>query len=111
MTEIIEVEINGQLVYFEAESIFEEGWEKAGVDETVGKVIGSFEKALDTVQAVISSTVQRVRKFNEDIAPDEFQLQFGVKFSGEYGAVVTKVSGEAHLTVTATYKHPKTVSK
>jgi hypothetical protein len=107
MEHIVEVQINGEPVYFEVEA--EDGWGKAS--DTVEKVSGSFEKALDKIQAVISSTVERVRKFDQDIAPDEFQMEFGVKLSADLGAVITKVSGEAQLSITVTYKHSKTSDK
>lgn len=53
-------------------------------------------------------TVDRVKAFDQAITPDEFSLEFGVKLSGEHGAIVTKVAGEAQLVVTMTYKHDKT---
>jgi hypothetical protein len=108
MLEIVEVTLDGQTVYFETETDLTDETEKIGIHQELSRrVTDSFEQALDTITAVMSATVQRVRAFDQAITPDEFQLQFGVKLSGEYGAVVVKAAGEAQLTVTATYKHKK----
>ncbi len=106
MSEIIEVVIDGQTIYFESAEEIEE-FEKMGVKDVGEKVAGSFQAALNTIKLVASSTVRQIKEFDKVIAPDEFQFQFGVKLSGELGAVVTKTTGEAQISVTLTYKHDK----
>lgn len=108
MPEIIEVLINGETVYFEDDTEVSREVENVGGIGEVGKqAVGAFQKALETIGLVVESTVQHVRQFDKAIAPDEYQIKFGVKISGEYGAVVTKIGGEAQLEITMTFKHEK----
>lgn len=104
MNNVVEVKINGKPVYFENEDLISETEKVGGIDDLSAKVAGSFEQALNSIDAIISSTVQRIQKFEEEIAPDEFEMKFGIILSGEYGAVVTKVAGEAQFIVKVTYK-------
>lgn len=105
MESVVEVEINGKTVFFEQDGHEAETEQVGGISHLGSKMAGTFEHALDTIDTVISSTVQRIRAFDKKIAPDKFQMEFGVTLSGEYGAVVTKVAGEAQFVVKVTYKH------
>ena len=105
MTDVIEVIVNGQSVYFEADSQADSETEKVGIGDVGQKAVGTFEDALTAIRAVVSTTVQHIKAFDKTITPDEFSLQFGIKLSGECGAVVTKTAAEAQLAVTVTYKH------
>ena len=105
METVVEVEINGKTVYFEQGGDETETEQVGGISDLGSRMVGTYEKVLDTIDTVILSTVQRIRAFDKKIAPDEFQMEFGVTLSGEYGAVVTKVAGEAQFVVTVTYKH------
>lgn len=49
----------------------------------------------------INDAVQRRLK---TASPDEFTLEFGVKIGAEGGAIISKVTGEAALKVTATWR-------
>jgi hypothetical protein len=106
MSEIIEVVIDDQTIYFESGEE-DEGFEKISAKGVGEKISGSFQAVLNTVKLVATSTVRQVKEFDKAIAPDEFQFQFGVRLSGELGAVVTKTGGEAQISVTLTYKHDK----
>lgn len=105
MADIIEIRIGDQTVYFETAFDGEYQIDKVGVQELGQHVAISFQKALDTIRLVAGETIHHVREFDKEIAPDEFQIQFGIKLGGEYGAVVAKANGEAQLSVTLTYKH------
>lgn len=106
MSNVVEVKINGQSVYFETGDYKTGEMQKVGGLEDVSvKTVDTFNRALKTIHLVVSSAVEQIRSFDQQITPDEFQLKFGVKLSGEYGAVVTKVCGEAQIEVTATYNH------
>lgn len=107
MSDIVEVKINEQTVYFESEDESDYRIDKVGIKDVPEKALGAFQHALNTIQLIVSETINQVQSFDESITPDEFQLQFGIKISGEYGAVVAKASGEAQLSVTLTYKHKK----
>ena len=104
MSNIIEIKIGEQIVYFEESSKTLYGSTKVGVKDVGKQAIQSFQTALDTIRAVTSATVQHIKTFENDNVPNEFQLQFGLNISGEYGAVVAKATAEAQITVTMTYK-------
>lgn len=107
---VVEIEINGEQIYFETDDAFSENDTiKVGVEDAIENATGTFKKALSTIRLVVASTVQQVRDFDRAIAPDEFELQFGIKISGEYGAVVAKASGESQLQIKMTYKHKKEI--
>lgn len=101
---IIEVNVNGTPIYFEeAEQIDAETEKVGGFD--VGKLATeSYQKALDTVHALVTSTATYFHGLDSKDAPDEFELKFGIKLSGEYGAVITKIASEAQLEVSVKYK-------
>lgn len=105
MAEIIEVLINDEPIFFETVDTYISETSEVGGPDVSSKLVISYEKALRTIKALAVSTVESVQAFDKKITPDEFKLEFGIKLSGEYGAVVTKVAGEASIVVTLTYKH------
>lgn len=107
MNDILEVNINGRPIYFEVDKVRSSEMEPVGGLLENERIKGSFNEALDTIYLIALDTIDKVRTFDKAITPDEFALQFGVKLSGEYGAIVTKVAAEAQIQVTMTYKHKK----
>jgi ribosomal protein L21E len=80
------------------------GTEQLGVKETIEQAKDTFDNALLYVRRFAKGTVRRIRKFDQDIAPSTFELEFAVKFSGKTG-VITEIGGEAHLVVRLIYNH------
>jgi hypothetical protein len=114
----IKTDINGTTIFFEirpSEKFTESdhGIHETGVkgDGKIQEALSAFGDALETISAVAEGAVNRIKKFDKDIAPDEFELQFGIILSAEYGAVLAKTSGEAQLSVKMTYKHDKSIKK
>lgn len=58
---------------------------------------GSIAEVCQSVQEAVASGMSKTK-------PDEFTLEFGVKIAGEGSAIISKVSGEAALKVTATWR-------
>lgn len=58
----------------------------------------------DSIAAVCESIHEAVAARMAKTAPDEFTLEFGVKIGGEGSAIISKVTGEAALKVTATWR-------
>lgn len=104
MSDVMTVQIDGKNVFFEVDTQGDYHSEKVGVRDVASQVAGSFSTALETIRLVASATVKEIRNIDGSSSPDEFQLQFGIKLSGEYGALVAKASGEAQISVTLTYK-------
>ncbi len=106
MPEIVPIQIDGEEVFVEIDTHGSYYSEKVGVDKVASQAAGSFRMALKTIRLVASATVKEVRNIDDTSSPDEFQLTFGITLNGEYGAVIARVSGEAQISVTLTYKAP-----
>lgn len=104
MSGVIAVEVNGQEIFFETDPSDGYILEQTGVDDIKRKATDAFQSALGTIGALATATSNSLRGLDEASAPDEIQLRFGMKLTGEYGAVVAKVSGETQISVTMTYK-------
>lgn len=104
MPGVIAVEVNGQEIFFETDQSDSYSLEPTGVDDVKQKATDAFYSALETIGALATATANSLRGLDEASAPDEIQLRFGIKLTGEYGAVVAKVSGETQISVTLTYK-------
>jgi NTP-dependent ternary system trypsin peptidase co-occuring protein len=59
----------------------------------------SFERALDVVQPIAASIHKIVQKMTE--RPAEFTMKFGLKFTGQAGAIIasTSVEGACEITI------------
>jgi hypothetical protein len=60
------------------------------------------EEAFDGIRRMASEAHARITSI--DVPPQRLELEFGVKLSGETGAVLAKASGEAHLLVRAVWE-------
>lgn len=69
---------------------------------------GAVESAATSLSVALTgvrdAAAEALRQFREmATAPDEVQLEFGVRLNAEAGAVIAKTSAEGHLTVTLTW--------
>jgi Trypsin-co-occurring domain 1 len=55
------------------------------------------QDALTRVQPAAASLIARLRDLVDP--PDEVELEFGIKLSAEFGAIVAKAAGDANFTV------------
>jgi len=67
----------------------------------------AFERARTTVTSVAKSMVEAVRELDRKVTPDEFTLEFAIKFTAEGNALVAKAAAEANLKITMKYVHVK----
>ena len=104
MNQVIPIEFDGEIVYVEAETAY--GYEDTtSAKEHLATISGAFTRARETISQVCMSMVRTVKAMDKEITPNEFQVQFGIKFGGEAGVMLASVSSEATLTITMTYKH------
>jgi hypothetical protein len=68
--------------------------------EVVAQAGESLEQALDRAMSAAQALIERLRK----ASPDEMEVQFGLKLSGELGAVLAKTGAEGNFSVTLTWK-------
>ena len=57
------------------------------------------EQALQTVRPTAERVLAAV-----DLAPDQKEIEFGIKLNAEAGALIAKTSAEAHFTVKLTWR-------
>ena len=102
---------DGGIVLVEVESEAEapqEGVVKAGrvgekVQDTVEEVQTKFEDAMDAVRQNAQVIMDKVKGLSDK--PDEVEVTFGLKATGELGNfAVAKVGAEANYTITMTWK-------
>lgn len=87
----------------EVESSLEKIKEK--VEDTIIVSQETFDQALDVVKSNARSFIRKIKELEVD-KPDEVQMSFGLKATGELGGtfVVAKAGIEASYTVTLTWK-------
>ncbi|GEM_PF-553698 len=123
MTDILTSYVDGQPVLIEIESAYNptrslegsgaaRGFDASG---TTTKALGSMTDALDSAKATILNVAHKmvtaIRADEPNLAPDEFELQFNLKFNAEGKAIIAKISGEASLSVKMTYRRKIDSSK
>ncbi len=69
------------------------------------KVVDALDSAKNAVINVAKKMVTAIRTADQSITPDEFELEFNLKFSAEGQAIIAKIGGEASLRVKLTYRH------
>ena len=107
MTDTLISYVNGQPVLIEIESAH--GTTRSlGASDAATKALGSMTDALDNAKATILNVAHKmvtaIRTDEPNLAPDEFELQFNLKFNAEGQAIIAKISGEASLSVKMTYR-------
>lgn len=58
---------------------------------------------LEDALATVRPTAERVLAAVRDLAPDQKEIEFGIKLNVEAGAVIAKTAAEAHFTVKLTW--------
>lgn len=65
----------------------------------------AMEKAMGTIHAMAEKTVKTVKAIPVSERPSKVEVEFGIKFDLEVGAVVAKASAESAVKVTLTWEH------
>jgi hypothetical protein len=60
----------------------------------------AFTQAMDLIKTCSTQVSSTVQAIPVDVRPKQFEVQFAVKIDAEFGAILTKASGEAQLQVT-----------
>jgi hypothetical protein len=63
------------------------------------------EKAMGTIRAMAEKTFNTVKSIPVSERPQKVEVEFGINFSMEAGAVVAKASAEAAVKVTLSWEH------
>ena len=90
----------GGSIVVEVDEPISSGAERAGRREKVEEAKQSFNQALDTIRPAAITVLQKVKEFAGEEAPDGVEVEFGIKLSAEFGAVLASASVEANYRVT-----------
>jgi hypothetical protein len=63
------------------------------------------EKAMGTIRAMAEKTANTMKNIKVSERPSKVEVEFGIKFDLEAGAVVAKASTETAVKVTLTWEH------
>lgn len=97
MTSLVRYELDDDTVVgFEYEPV--PGFHPAGAGDVLGELRKAVEPAVDAARVVL----EKVRA----ISPDEVEVTFGIKVSGEANWIVAKAATEANFEITLTWKRP-----
>ena len=96
---------DGQSVLIEVEDVQSDAVKPVSKrpDEIAAKAKQTFDDALDNLKPMVERIRARVDAMTQPA--DEVEVKFSVKLSGEIGAVVTKVGGEATYEITLKWQH------
>jgi len=72
------------------------------VGDVVSKSQKTFEEAMDKVKPAASAIIAKIRSLHD--APDEVEVEFGLKMSADAGAFVASAGVEANYKVTLKWK-------
>lgn len=86
---------DGSEILAEVEPLEDEFGEAAFGDSLPGEI--DFKSALSRVKSAAGELLETIRSM--DVQPDDCEVSFGIKLSGELGAIIAKASGEANFTV------------
>jgi hypothetical protein len=73
------------------------GFRPASTAGAIAEAKKAFERALDDVNGAAERALSVFR--NGALRPDSIEIEFGVRFNAEVGAVIAKTSADGHLTV------------
>ena len=78
------------------------GWRE---ERVTARAQASFEDSIGKVTPAARSMVERLRDFPDP--PDEIEVEFGIRLSGEAGAYIATVAAEANFRVSVSWKGPE----
>jgi hypothetical protein len=67
-------------------------------DEMVDEATQTFDQSLKTIRTSTENVINKLQTLTH--RPDEIEMEFGFNMSGEFGAVIAKVTAEANYKVT-----------
>jgi hypothetical protein len=105
MTELVRFDlVDGGSLLVEVDED-EPGIERASrVDDLAVRASQSLDSALEGIRIAANATLTKLRELAE--APDEVEVEFGIRLNAQAGAVIAKTEAEGHLQVRVAWKRP-----
>ncbi len=96
---------DGGSIFVEVEDLKQErgAVEVARPGEAVAKAALTFEDAFDKIKPAAGSLIEKIRSLSD--APDEVEVEFGLKLDAEVGAIIATTGLEANYKITLRWKH------
>ena len=104
MSELVEYELaDGTRVLVEVEASSAGPVTRGGrrEDELI-KAQGTFEQALRRIGPMTAAAFDQLRQLAD--APDEIDIEFGIKLHAEMGAIISKAGGEANFQISLRWR-------
>ncbi len=76
------------------------GPQRGGDDAEASLAKRTFEKGMGLIRTCAEQVADTIGKVDKAISPDEVEVKFGVKLTGQAGALIAKKGAEAHMEVT-----------
>lgn len=70
--------------------------------EIAGKAAQTLESAIESIRPAVSAVMGIFRKLSN--APEEIEMEFGIKLSAKLGAILASADGETNYKVTIKWK-------
>ena len=112
MKELVEFTLeSGGSVWVEVETVPGSGQRGGPVsfrnpaEKVAEAVVPTFEAALDKVRPVADAVITKLKGLAT--APDQIQVEFGLKLTAQAGAIIAAAGGEANFKVALTWKRPE----
>ncbi len=99
MKQLVRFQVDNQTIVTEVE-LPEAGLERMAREDQVVDATMTFDEALNQVIPVVKKIIDRLR----GLAPNEGNVQFGIKLSGQIGAVLASAQAEGNFQVTLSWK-------
>jgi hypothetical protein len=97
MSELVRFELDGdKSVLFEVDDTDLPGLQRVGRGQD--GIVEAGRRLNDALAGVREAASESIRMLRS-LSPDECELEFGVKFAGEAGAVIARTSAEGHMVV------------
>ena len=74
-------------------------------DDMIDEAKQTFDQSLNTIRTSTESVINKLQALTH--RPDEIEMEFGFNMSGEFGAVIAKVTAEANYKVTLRWQPAK----
>jgi hypothetical protein len=101
---------DGDQVFIEAAAMPSSGTTR-GLEPTeiVHRVAATFEEVVDKIRAPVNALIKTFEQAASGV--DEVELNFGLGFRADAGAIISKVGGETNIAVTIRWKRDTARSK
>lgn len=105
MSTAIQVLVDDTPIFIEVEEAQVRGSERTSARDVGARVQDAFERAKQTIVHISSSMVQTIQALGQATIPDEFTIEFGIKFKVDGTVFIASSSTEAALKVKMVYRN------